>query len=120
MRSLVDFQVLRSGKHLSTALERTRKRFLARMHPDVIHQLVLGLERSAIPLASHPVARVLRTLRSANMFDRQMADDFGHRSEHLAAMFARAARPDCAAARMTHIRIDPHALKLLLDAAQRQ
>lgn len=113
MRSLVYLKVLRSRKHLAASLERTRKRLLAGVHPNVIDQLVLGLERSAIPLATHPEARVLRTLRSTDVLHRQMADDFAHRSEHFAAMFASTATTN-SAHRMT-VRINPHADQLLLE-----
>lgn len=117
MRSLVDLQVLRSRKHLAASLERTRKRLLAGMHANMIDQLVLGLERSSIPLATHPEASMLRTLRSADMLHRQMPHDLAHRSEHLAAMLASATATHCAH-RMA-IRIHPHADQLLFERGSR-
>lgn len=119
MRSLVYLQVLRARKHLAASLERTRERLLAGVHPDVIDQLVLGLERPPVALASHPEARVLRALRSAHMLDGQMADDLAHRAEHLAAMLAHAADAHRAAQRMVVardvLRIHPHADQLLFE-----
>ena len=44
MSSLVNFEIFRSRKHFTAAHVRTRKRFLARVHSDVVYQLVFGFE----------------------------------------------------------------------------
>lgn len=58
MRSLVDLQVLGAGKHLSATVIRTRERLLARMHSDMVNQLVLGLERTPVAATTQPEACV--------------------------------------------------------------
>lgn len=67
--ALVYFQILRPGEHFAASLERARERFLAGVHPDVVDQLVLGLERPALALATVPEARVRRALGPADVLD---------------------------------------------------
>lgn len=66
------FEILRPGKHLATSLEWARKRFLAGVHPDVVDQLILGLERPAFTFAPVPEACVRRTLGPADVLDRDV------------------------------------------------
>lgn len=78
MGALVDLEVLGAGEHLAAALERTRERFLAGVHADVVDQLVLGLERPALALATVPEARVRRALGPADVLDRDVRHDVLH------------------------------------------
>lgn len=78
------FEILRPGEHLAASLERARERFLASVHPDVVDQLILGLERPALAFASIPEACVRRALRPADVFDRDVRHDILHGAEHLA------------------------------------
>lgn len=84
MSALVYFEVLGTGEHLAASLERARERFLAGVHPDVVDQLVFGLERPALALAPEPKARVGRALGPADVLDRDMRHDVLHGAEHLA------------------------------------
>lgn len=83
--AFVYFEVLGTGEYLAASLERARERFFARVHPDVVDQLVLGLERPALALATVPEARVRRALGPADVLDRDVRDDVLHGPEHLAA-----------------------------------
>jgi len=85
MSAFVYFEILRAGKHLATPLERARERFFAGVHSDVVDQLVLGLERTALALATVPKARVRRALGPADVLDSDVRHDVLHRTEHLAA-----------------------------------
>lgn len=58
MCPLVDLQVLGARKHFSAAVVWTRERLLARVHSDVVHQLVLGLEWAPVAATAHPEAGV--------------------------------------------------------------
>lgn len=73
--SLVNLEVLRPGEHLSAARERTGERFFSRVHADVVHQFVLGLEWSAFSRAAVPEAGVVRDFRSPYVFHGEMSDD---------------------------------------------
>lgn len=68
MRPLVYLKVLGPSEHLAASRERARERFLAGVHPDVIDELVFGLERPAVPRAPLPEARVRGALGSAHVF----------------------------------------------------
>jgi len=81
----VYFEILGPGEHLAASLERARKRLFAGVHPDVVDQLVLGLERPSLALAPVPKARVRRALGPADMLDRDVRHDVLHGPEHLAA-----------------------------------
>lgn len=137
MRSFVYFQIFRARKHLAARWEWTCERFLARMHPNVIDQFVLGFEWAAVSRATHPEAGVCGALRPANMLHRQMRHNFVHRAECLAARFPIAAiiivgiaavivvvhvmmmMRMMAVMRMMmmhpHVLVDPHALHFLFD-----
>lgn len=133
MRSFVDFQVLRTGKHLPAGRKRARERLLARVHADMIDQLVLRLERPAVARAAEPEAGVRRTLRPTDVVHRQVRDDLLHRAEDFVArLAATAVRPGPTNAggqrRQTQpemvvvvvmvrrqLRLHPQALHLLLD-----
>lgn len=100
----VYLEILRSGEHLSTTRKRARERLLARVHSDVVHQLVFGFERSSIPGASLPTTSMSRTLRSADMFHSQMGHNLMHAPKVLPALFPR----------HRLLRLHPLALHLLL------
>lgn len=105
MGPLVYLQILTPRKNLPTTGKRTWKRLLARMHSDMIHQLILRLERPPIPGAILPKASVCRAFRSTHVLHSQMRDDLVHAGE----MFP-AGLPG-----RRLIRIYPQALHLLLD-----
>lgn len=79
------FEILGPGKHLATTLERARERFLSGVHPDVVDEFILGLERTALALAPMPEARVRRALGSADVLDCDVRHDVLHGTEHFAA-----------------------------------
>lgn len=85
MSAFVDFEILGSGEYLAASLERARERFLAGVHPDVVDQLVLGLERPALALATVPEARVRRALGPTDVLDRDVRHNVLHGAEHFAA-----------------------------------
>ena len=67
MRSLVDLQVFRSRKDLSTARERAWEGFLPSVHPNVVDQFVFRLERFALAGALFPKADVVTLLWPPDM-----------------------------------------------------
>ena len=105
MSSLVNFEVFTPGKHFTTAREGARKRFLARVHTNVIHQFVLGFERSSIATATLPEAGVIGALGSADVFHCDMRYDFVHRVKQLVACLLRTRL----------VRVNPHARQFLFD-----
>jgi hypothetical protein len=105
VRSLVNFEVLTSGEHFSAAGKGTGEWFLAGVHADVVDEFVLGLEGSAVARAAVPEAGVRGALGAADVFHRDVRDDFVHGAEHLGAHFARRQR----------LRLHPHAAQLLLQ-----
>lgn len=118
MRSLVDLQILRTGKHLSATVIRTRERLLTRMHSDMVHQLVLRLERTPIAATTQPEARVHRTLGSSDMLHRKMRHNILHRVERLAARLPVTAIPNHwrnYRAIRSDLRVNPEALHLLFE-----
>lgn len=102
MGPLVDLEVLAAGEDLAAAGEGTRERLLSRMHPDVVDQLVLGLEGTAAARTAVPEARVRRALRSADMLHCQVRHNLVHRVEGLAARLARARPVHPQAAQVLH------------------
>lgn len=89
MRSFVNLQVLGPGEHLPTTREGTGEGLLARMNPDVVDQLVFGLEGPPIPAAALPAARVRGALRPSHVLHGQMRHYLMHRAEVLPAVFPR-------------------------------
>lgn len=85
MRPLVNLQVLAPGEHLPTTRKRARKRLFPRVHPNMIHQLVLRLEGPAVPRTVLPETGVCRALRSTHMFHSQMRHNLVHTREVLPA-----------------------------------
>lgn len=85
MGAFMYFEIFGPGEHLAASLERAWERFLARMHPDMVDQLVLGLKRPPLALASVPETRVRCALGPADVLDRDVRHDVLHRAEHLAA-----------------------------------
>ncbi len=105
MRALVYFEVLGASEDLAAAGERARERLLARVHADVVHQLVLGLEGLSVPRAALPEAGVVGLLGAADVLHRQVRHDLVHRREEFAAGFARLRR----------VLVYPHARVFLFD-----
>ena len=56
MYSLVNFEIFRPSKYFATSREGAGERFLSGVDPQVVHQLVLCLERPLLPRALLPVA----------------------------------------------------------------
>lgn len=104
MRPLVYFKILAPGEHLSAPWKRAWKRFLPRVYPNVVHQLVLGLEGSPVPRTIFPETRVRRALRAPHVVHSQMCYNILHASEMLSTGFP------CGL-----LWINPTALHLLLD-----
>ena len=73
MCSLVYLQVLAPGENLSTAGEGAGEGFLPGVDPDVVDQLVLGLEWAAHPRAALPETGVVTDLRTPNMLHCQVS-----------------------------------------------
>ncbi len=92
MRSIVYLEVLRSRKYFAASAEFTRKRFLAGMHSNVVHQFVLSLKRPAVARTMLPKTRVGRTLGTADMILRQVGHDVVHGGENLATSLSVARR----------------------------
>ena len=59
MNSFVNFQIFRSSKEFSTASEGAGEGFLSSMDPDMIHQLILGLEGFLLARAVLPVTGIV-------------------------------------------------------------
>lgn len=104
MCPLVYLEILASGEHLPTTGKRTWERFLPRVHPNMVHQFILGLEGPPIPRAILPKARVRRTLRAPHVLHSQMCYYLVHTGEMFTARFP-----------LRLFRIHPQALHLLLD-----
>ena len=75
MRPLVDLEVFTARKHLATAREGAREGLLASVHPNVVHQLVLGLERLALAGTLLPKTRVVSLLGSADVLHGDVRHD---------------------------------------------
>lgn len=105
MSPFVYLKILTPGEHLSAPGKRARERFLPSVHPDVVHQLVLGLEGPPVPRAILPKTRVRRALRPSDVFHRQMGHDLVHAGEVLPAGLP--------GRRL--LRVHPQTLHLLLD-----
>lgn len=103
--ALVYFEILAAGEHLAASRERAGERLLAGVDADVVHQLVLRLERTAVPRAVLPEAGVRGALGPADVLHRQVRHDLVHAREVLAA-----ALPG-----RRLLRVHPQALHLLLD-----
>ena len=77
----MDLQVLGPGEHLAAANVGTRKRLLARVHADVVDQLVLGLEGLELARAVLPEAGVRGEVGAAHVVHRQVRHDVVHGGE---------------------------------------
>ena len=87
MRPFVDLEVLRPGKDFTTSWEGAGKRLLSGVDPDMVHQLVLGLEWPTLPRAPIPEAGVVGDLGAAHVLHRNMCHNFVHGGENLGAGF---------------------------------
>ena len=99
----MDLQVLGAREHLATAREGAGEGLLTGVHSDVVHQLVLGLERPAQPGAALPEARVVRDLGPSHVLHGDVRHHLVHAGEGLAALLLR-----------HWVRLDPLAGHLLL------
>lgn len=124
--ALVDLEILRSGKHFAAGRKRAGERLLSGVHPDVVDQLVLGLEGPSVAGAAEPKAGMGCALGSTDVIHRKMRHDVMHRLEHSVARLATAVgrshygggTESCQSeAQMVRrmIRLYPEALHLLLD-----
>ena len=77
--SFVNFEILAAGEHFSASRIRTRERLLSGMDPDVVDQLVLGLEWLLTAVAVMPVTRVVSLLGTTDVIDSQVRDEVHHR-----------------------------------------
>lgn len=91
MGAFVDFQILGARKHFAARLERARERLLARVHANVVDQLVFGLEGAAVARAAGPEAGVRRAFGPADVLHRQVRHNLVHCVEDFAAFAAGAA-----------------------------
>ena len=98
----VDLEILRPGKDLAAAREGAGEGFLSSVDAEVVHQLVLRLERLLLAWALLPVASVVCDLGPANVVDGEVGDNVVHRVELLVATLA------------TVLLVDPLAGHLLL------
>lgn len=103
VRSFVNLQILRSGKHFPAAGERTGERLFPRVNADVIHKFVLSFKRFAFPGTFLPKTNVIRLLRSADVLHRYMRYKFVHGTVSFGAKFLRGV-----------LRLQPLANELLL------
>lgn len=78
MRSLVNLEVFGSGKNFFTSMKRAGKGLFSCVHSDVVDELVFGFERLSVSWAVLPVTNVVRVLRSSDMLNRHMGDEFIH------------------------------------------
>ena len=85
VRPLVNFEVLRPGKNLPTSWERTGEGLLPGMDPDVVDQLVLGLEWPSFSGTVLPEACVVCYLWATNMLHGDVGDNLMHGAVDLAA-----------------------------------
>ena len=85
MCSFVNFQIFWSCKESVTAGKWTHERFLSRVYPRMIHELVLSFERLALPWAILPMTGVIWVLWSSNVVHRQVVHYVRHGVEHLVA-----------------------------------
>lgn len=85
VRPLVYLEILRPGEYFTASWKHAGERFLPRVHPYVIDELVLGLEGPAVTRAALPIARVRRALGSAHVFDRDVRHDILEAAEALVA-----------------------------------
>ena len=87
MRPFVDLEVLRPGKHLSASGEGAGKGLLSGVDPDMVHQLVLGLEWPALPSAPIPKTGVVGYLGASHVLHRNMRHYLVHGGKYLSAGF---------------------------------
>lgn len=106
--ALVDLQILGSGEDFGTLGEGARERLFARVHADVVDQLVLGLKRLSRSRTVQPEARVVVDFGSAHMLHCDVRHDLRHRGEHLVA-------GDPVRLRFQVLLIDPQAADVLLQ-----
>ena len=78
-------EVLGPREESVAAREGAHEGLLPCMDSHVVHELVLGFERLALPRTLLPVTRMVTVLRSPDMIDGQVIDDVVHRVEHFVA-----------------------------------
>lgn len=92
MCPLMDLQVLRPREDFPAARKRAWKGFLSRVHPYVIDELVLGLERPAVTRTSLPETRVRGALGSAHVLHCKVRHDIVEGVEEFSAQFPSGSR----------------------------
>lgn len=85
MSPFMYFQVFTSGKYFPTSGKRTGEGFFSRVNPDVIDQFVLGLKRPSVATTVLPIASVIGTFGSSDMFHADVRYDFVHGGESFVA-----------------------------------
>jgi hypothetical protein len=105
VRPFVNLEILAPGEDLAAVGKGAREGLLPRVHPDVVDQLVLGLEGASVPGAVLPEAGVRGALRPPDVLHGEVRDDLVHVVEVLAA--------DLPGGRL--LLVHPEALHLLLD-----
>lgn len=78
MRPFVYLKVLAPGEDLPTPRIGTGEGFFPGMHPNVVNQLVLGLEGLHESITALPVTSVVRLLWPANVVNSEVRDDLVH------------------------------------------
>ncbi len=101
----MDLEVFRTGKHFSAARKGTGKRLLARMHSNMIHQLIFRLEGAALARTVFPIAGVVRNFGSTDVFYGNVRYNFVQGTEDFVARFPW----------RRHIWIDPETCHFLLN-----
>lgn len=83
--SLVYLEILTASKHLATAGEGAREWLLARVHANVVDQLVFSFERAPTARTITPEARVVRVLGPAHVLHGDVAHYLVHGREGFVA-----------------------------------
>ena len=102
----MDLEVLGASEDLPAAREGAREGLLARVHPNVIDQFVLRLERLALAGALLPIADVVVLLRAPHMLHGDMCHQLVHGAEGPVTALLGPAQLSL---------VDPLARQLLLD-----
>ena len=107
MCSLVNLQIFRPCEDLATSRKWAWKRFFARMHSNVVDQLVFGFKWFAFSDAVFPETDVVALLWPPDVLHGDVGDQLVHGTESFIATLLWVAEL---------LRVDPLADELLLDA----
>lgn len=106
--SFVDLEVFRASEDFPAAGERTGKRLLSGVDPDVVDEFVLGFEGFPVPGTLLPEACVVGALGSPDVFDGDMCDDLVHSAKAFVTGLLW----------LGLFRVDPETSHVLLEAAR--